>query len=173
MMEVKQFVQVALDVACAEMADGSDYEPCAYFLLPKTDKRNHAIHLLIIDPNFMAPGFKDKLRAILLAHLEEHRAIFGVLVSDAWGAEVALPRGTTPEQARAALPDHIADYAGRTEFLMASVFGEGLAPLIVKWPYTRREGKPVFKPEDLKFEEEGVKVTGRFAIDLRHGKKPA
>ena len=168
MKDVKEFVRAALDLAGEQMADGDEYAPCAYFLLP-----DESVDIVLIDPNFMAPGAgKDVLRAMLLAHLRERRAIYGVLVSEAWGAKSEHPAGTTPEQARAALPRDLSTYAGRTELLIASIFGEGMEPIMAKWPYTRSHGKPVFNPEDLQYESAsmGVRVLGRFAIDLSRGR---
>lgn len=171
MKTVEQFVENVLNMAAKEMADGSDYWPHAYFLMP-----DEGLDLMVIDPSFMASGFqKDILRAFMLKHLRDRNALYAVLVSDAWGAVTELPKGTTPEEARDSLPDDLSTYAGRTELLLASVFGEGMEPLLAQWPYSRKNGKPIFQRERLKYESAamGTKISGRFAPDLSRSRKPA
>jgi hypothetical protein len=171
MRNPQEFAEQVLKMAAEEMSDGSDYWPHAYFLMP-----DEGLDVMVIDPNFMASrAQKDFLRAFMLKHLHERNALFAVLVSDAWGAIAELPKGTSPEEARDSLPDDLSTYSGRTELLLGSVFGEGMQPTLAQWPYTRKDGKPVFLPERLKFESAatGTKVSGRFAPDLSHGRKPA
>jgi hypothetical protein len=169
MKDVKEFVEKVLDLAAEDMADGSDYRPHAYFLMP-----DESVDIFVIDPNFMATArSKDGLRAILLKHLRDRGGVYAVLVSDAWGAVAEMPKGISPEQARDSLPDDLSTFAGRTELLLASVFGEGMEPILAQWPYSRTDGKPNFHRERLRYESaaSGTKVSGRFAPDLSGGKK--
>ena len=169
MKPVKEFVEEVLRIASEDMADGSDYWPHAYFLMP-----DEGLDIFVIDPNFMATGNSTNvLRALMLKHLHTRGAIYAVFVSDTWMAEAEIPKGGTYEQTLAGLPDDLSTYSGRTECLVASVFGEGLEPILAKWPYSRVAGKPQFLQGALQYvTATDGEVRGRFAPDLTHGQRP-
>lgn len=163
------FVEQVLEIAAKEMADGSDYWPHCYFLLPDEN-----LDVFAIDPNFMAtPRSKDALRVMVLKHLRDRGGVYAVLVSDAWGAVFEVPKDSTPEQERERLPNDLSTYAEKTELLLASVFGEGIQPILVQWPYSRQGEERVFQKERIRFSEAKDKLSGRFAPDLSGGAKPA